>query len=166
MALLLACDLPCLTTEAVSAFMDQVEKNRVGLSYGMVSREVSEAAFPGTPHTYVRLKEGTFCGSGLFAMAPQYFPSLRSFTDRSARSRKSIIKLTQILGIPFLIKLLLKRLSLRDVEERASELFGFPARGIPSEFPEIAFNVDDPRSLSLAATFLQRRTSPWTQLKS
>lgn len=157
MALLVMCDLPCLTKEGVEDFIAQCENAPAGLHYSFVSRRDSEKQFPGIPHTYVKTPEGEFCGGGLVAIVPAGFPRLVRFAGEATQSRKNVFKLAAILGVPFLLKFLLRRLSIREVEQRATQLLGFPAKGILSRFPEIAFNVDDSEGLARAKTFLKQK---------
>lgn len=156
MALFVTCDLPCLTAAGVKDFINQSEHANAGLCYSYASKSDSELQFPGIHHTYVRMREGTICGGGLIGVAPKNFPSLARFADRATKCRKNVFAIVGILGIPMIAKLLFRRLSIRDGERRASELLGFPAKGIFSRYPEIAFNVDDARSLSLAQKFLRK----------
>jgi len=163
MALLVTCDLPCLTLEGVEDFMNQVEKEAPGLAFGYVSREDSEISFPGVPHTYVKVKEGAFCGSGLIGIRPKDFPVLKSFAAEATKNRKNLFKIAQIFGVKFILKLLLKTLTLTEAEARASKLLGFPAKGIRSRFPEIAFNVDNAFTLRIAKEILKSKSKECTR---
>jgi len=157
MALLVTCDLPCLTQESIEDFMTQVENSAPGLAFGFVSRQDSEAKFPGVPHTYLKVREGTFCGSGLIAVKPSDFSALQSFAAEATQNRKNLFKIVKILGVKFILKLLLRMLTLKEAEARASRLLGFPAKGIRSHFPEIAFNVDDLLTLNIAKKIMTQQ---------
>lgn len=159
MALLATCDLPVLTKESVEDFMNQVEQCNPGLGFGFVSKEDSEAKFPGVPHTYLKVKEGTFCGSGLIAIQPKAFPMLRSFAAEATENRKNLVKIAKILGVKFMTKLLMKTLTLEEAEARAGELLTMPAKGIRSRFPEIAFNVDNAFTLKIAKSMINPKES-------
>lgn len=155
MALLATCDLPALTKESVDDFMNQVETENPGLAFGFVSKDDSEAKFPGVPHTYISVKEGTFCGSGLIAIMPDKFPILQKFAAEATENRKNLFKIAKILGVKIMTKLLLKTLTLKEAEVRASELLTFKAKGIRSRFPEIAFNVDNAHTLQIAKSLIK-----------
>lgn len=154
-ALIVTCDIPCVTTEGIENFISLCEENEeCGLYYGIVSKGDSEKKFPGIPHTYIKLTEGVFCGSGLFAIGKNRFPRLKSLAENATRNRKNPIALAKLFGLRFIFNFLLRRVSIEDLEKRATHVFGFPVKGIPSRYPEIAFNVDDPESLKHASTFL------------
>lgn len=159
MALVVPCDLPCLSRGGVEDFLNQCEAAKAGFLYSYVSRADSERFFPGVSHTYVTLREGQVCGGGLIAIVPKYFPSLKQFAGRATAGRKNIFALAGILGFSFLLKLALGKLSIEDAEKRATELFGFPAKGIQSRFPEIAFNVDDTRTFRQALRFCKENVN-------
>jgi GTP:adenosylcobinamide-phosphate guanylyltransferase len=157
LALVATADIPFLTKEALENFMNACEKEEAGFYYSFVSQIDSEKKFPGIPHTYVKLKEGRFCGGGLLAIAPKNFSSLKKFAEEATQKRKNIFALAKIFGVSFLLKLLLGRLSIQEVEKRASQLLGFPAKGILSPYPEVAFNIDDPKTLKLGLNFLKNK---------
>lgn len=160
LVLVAACDLPFLTKKGIENFMTQCEQSDAGLFYSFVSRQDSESRFPGARHTYVKLLEGEFCGGGLIGIQPATFPALKKIAERITENRKNVFALTRIFGFSFLLKLalgkFLGKLSISILEKRASELLGFPAKGILSHDPEIAFNVDDLETLNQASNFFKK----------
>ena len=56
-----------------------------------------------------------------------------------------------------LLRLALGRLSVADLERRATQMVGTGVQAVPVRWPEIAFDVDDADDLTLARQYLRRR---------
>lgn len=156
-ALVAAGDLPLLTAESVTDFVERCRaRQEVSVWYGFLRRSNSEAAFPGVHHTYVKFSEGTFCGAGLFMSRPQALASLYQALTRLTYARKKPWQLASLLGWDNLVKALLGRLSVPAAERGMERLLGgTPCAGIESPYPETAFNVDDAETLRQARHYLE-----------
>jgi molybdopterin-guanine dinucleotide biosynthesis protein A len=137
-----ASDLPILTRVAIDEFIALASESDADVVYACVERNAHLASFPDVPHTWARLREGTYCGAGLFALRPRAFPALERFLDRLGAARKSPLALASIFGWSVLARYALRLLTAADAERRASALLGVPGRVIVCTHPEIAVNVD------------------------
>jgi len=153
--LVLACDLPFLTTPALEDWVKRCERREAEVHYCFVSRVLSEKLYPSLRHTWVRLKDGTFCGGGAVLITPGAVARARAAMESLTASRKQPLELARILGLPLLIKLPLGLLTVAEAEKTASRLFGCPVAGVESPFPEMAFNVDGPEELAYARRLLK-----------
>jgi GTP:adenosylcobinamide-phosphate guanylyltransferase len=156
-ALLVTADLPVLDRAALDEFIDGLGRRDADLAYACVERRAHLARFPEIPHTWARLREGTYCGGGVTALRPRAFARLASFLDRLGRARKNPIALAAILGPKTLAAYAFGRLSIADAERRASDLLGAPCAAIVCSDPAIAVNVDRIGDVALAAALLRRR---------
>ncbi len=156
-ALVAAGDLPLLTSEAVTDFIDCCrQRSEVSVWYGFLRKENSEAGFPGVRRTYARLAEGTLCGAGLFMSRPQALASLYQALTDLTYARKKPWQLASLLGWGMVARLLTGRLTIPQAEKGMETLLrGTPCAGIESRYPETAFNVDDPESLREARRYLE-----------
>ncbi|NLL17815.1 MAG: hypothetical protein GX262_02185 [Clostridia bacterium] len=68
--------------------------------------------------------------------------------------RKSPLALCRLIGPMFIMKYLLHRLSLREVELKFSRLLGIEGYGIISNYPEIGIDVDKPSDLEFVRQIL------------
>ncbi|MBV9271252.1 MAG: NTP transferase domain-containing protein [Candidatus Eremiobacteraeota bacterium] len=143
-------DLPVLTSEAVDDFIARVHQRDADLSYGCLEKSVHMAAYPEVPHTWVRLKDGTYCGGGLMAMKPRVFPSLSRFIEQLGQARKNPLRLASLFGWDILLRFAIRRVAVADAEERASKILGAPTRAIISPYAESAVNVDRVSDIALA----------------
>jgi GTP:adenosylcobinamide-phosphate guanylyltransferase len=156
-AMVVAGDLPFLTAESVTDFVGRCrQRQEVSVWYGFLRKKNSEAGFPGVRHTYAKLAEGTFCGAGLFMSRPKSLSTLYQAMTDLTYARKNPAKLASLLGWGTVFSYLLGRLTISDAEAGMSRLLGgTPCAGIESPYPETAFNVDDPETLSEARRYLE-----------
>jgi molybdopterin-guanine dinucleotide biosynthesis protein A len=156
--LVLPCDMPLITPEAVNDFIDQSLTPPVDITYAYLSREDSESAYPDAKHTYVTIREGTFCGSGLFMMKPGMIEACESLFRKLTGNRKNPFALVSILGPAIVLKFLLKTVTVRELENRMSKLMGgCLGRGIRTRYADAAFNVDAPGELLIARRLLEKQ---------
>lgn len=156
-AMVVAGDLPLLTAESVTDFVDRCRRRpEVSVWYGCLRRQNSEAGFPGVPHTYAKLKEGTFCGAGLFMSRPEALATMYKALTDLTYARKNPVKLAALLGWSTIFSYLFGRLTIPQAELGMARLLGgTPCAGIESPYPETAFNVDDPEALIEARRYLE-----------
>jgi len=152
--LIVASDLPVLTPQAVDDFAARVAALDADVVYGCVERRVHEARFPEVPHTWARMRDGTFCGGGIFALKPRSLSSLERFIELLGAARKDPRKLASLFGWDMLARFATGRLSIAQAEERATKLLGAPVRALVSPYAETAVNVDRVGDVALARTLI------------
>ena len=107
------------------------------------------------PHTWARLRDGTYCGGGFIAIKPRVMPSLQRFIERLGAARKNPLQLASLFGWDVMLRFALRRLSVASAERRASQLLGAPVRAIVSPYAETAVNVDRVSDVALAERLLR-----------
>lgn len=148
--LVMPCDLPMITPAAIEDFLDKSKDPDLDITYAYLSRTDSEAKYPEVHHTYVRLKEGEFCGAGLITMKPEAAVNCKEFLDKLARNRKNPFALASLFGLTFIFKFALKMLTVKEIEDRVRAITGLRVAGIQTRFAEAGFNVDAQRELIIA----------------
>ncbi len=133
-------DLPHLTPEAVSFVLERAPE--AALVYPIVPKERVEARFPGNRRTYARLREGTFTGGNLLLLDKPLFFRALPLAKEVVALRKRPLALARRIGWDILLKLLLGRLSLGELEARARRLLGVEARALITPYPEVGVDVD------------------------
>ncbi len=141
--LVLPCDVPLISTASINDFLNKCSTRSADFYYSFVSRDSSEKLYPDLHHTYVRLKEGIFCGGSLALIRKEQFPKGEALFRSLSNARKNILGLATKLGLITIIKFLLHKLTVPEVEVRISKMLGASVAGILSEHAEMAFNVDD-----------------------
>jgi CTP:molybdopterin cytidylyltransferase MocA len=151
-----ATDMPLLTAAAVDGFAELAAQTPCDVGYGFVERRVHDRLYPGVRHTWVRLREGTFCGAGLSVIrasaAVQIETVLRNFTD----ARKSPAKLAALFSPALVLKVLMGQLTIGELERRADQLTKLVCRGIMCRDPEVAVNVDRLEDLRTVEALLRK----------
>ncbi len=162
LVLVFASDLPILTRDAIDGFIAQAESIAHGddesadLTYACVERNAHFASYPDVPHTWARLRDGTYCGGGCVAIRPRVLGNLEGLLDRLGRARKNPLRLAAIFGPSVLASYALGRLTIAAAEKRGSELLGASVRAAICA-PELAVNVDRARDVALAERLVRDR---------
>jgi CTP:molybdopterin cytidylyltransferase MocA len=153
--LLVTSDIPMLTPEAVDDFLVLCGDMSGDLYYPVIGKVDVESKFPATSRTYVNLKEGIFTGGNLFLLNPAVFKKCVENGQKIINLRKSPIGLCRLLGLKFVIKFLMRSLTLREAEEKVSQLLG-SIKGIVviSNHPEVGVDVDKPGDYELALNII------------
>jgi molybdopterin-guanine dinucleotide biosynthesis protein A len=157
--LIVASDLPILTPIAVEDFVARTESLGADLIYGCVEKSVHMKRFPEVPHTWARMRDGTFCGGGIVALKPRALPLLERFIERLGAARKHPFTLASLFGWDMLARFALGRLSIAQAEERATKILGAPVRAAVSPYAETAVNVDRPSDVPLARQLVSRESA-------
>ncbi len=155
LVLVFASDLPILTRDAIDDFVARAEANDADLTYACVDRRVHEARYANVPHTWARLRDGSFCGGGCVALRPRVLPALDGLLGRLGAARKNPLRLAAIFGPGILLRYAAGRLTIERAEKRGGELVGARVRAAICAFPEIAVNVDRVSDVRLAESFFK-----------
>jgi GTP:adenosylcobinamide-phosphate guanylyltransferase len=141
--LVVATDLPLLTPPAVDHFAGRVdEMPPMDLGYGFVERNVHDQRYSIVRHTWVRLREGTFCGAGVSMIRAGAVPRVEAVLREFVAARKSPAKMASLFSPALALSILLGRVGVSELERRASELTGLVCRGVLCPDAEVAVNVD------------------------
>lgn len=147
-------DIPLITPGVVDGFINECGGLEADFYYPIIARHACEARYPGVKRTYAAMKDGQFTGGNMFIASLGKAASLRTTLEFLVNNRKKPLRMAAVLGVPFVIKLLLKRLSIREAEEKVLRLYGIKARAVRTSFPEIGVDVDKPLDLDLAVNAL------------
>ncbi len=150
LVLVAASDLPILSAAAIDEFVALARRSQADIVYACVERRAHCARFPDVPHTWARLRDGTYCGGGVVAIRPRALDRLDVFLGRLGAARKNPLRLAAIFGMPTLARYALRRLAVADAERRGSALIGVAVAAAICTHAEIAINVDRPSDVALA----------------
>ncbi len=142
-------DIPTITGEMVDAFVAQCSDPEVDIHYSVVPRAVMDARFPGAGRSYVQFTEGAFAGGDMGVVNPRVFHSHHALFEALVRSRKSALRQALRLGLDIFVKLILKRLSIAELERRVPQKLGLHVRVVPVAHAELGMDVDKPFQLEI-----------------
>lgn len=159
-------DVPLVTGAVIERFLEQTESLEADIYYPIVTKESNEALFPSMRRTYVRLREGVFTGGNVVLLDPACVLKCRNTIEQAVAMRKNPWQLARLLGFRFIIKLLLNRLHLAEIEQRVEQILGFKGKGIISTSPEIGIDVDKASDLQLVRSVLAGEYSALQNVKN
>ncbi len=139
--LICTCDLPFLNSKNVQTFVDACPTNR-DFCVPLVSEYDYAEAFPQAKATFVQLRDGVFTTGCLYNANIKALKKALHHIDRLFMNRKSKVGMARVLGFRFVILLLLKRLTIRDIEDKVVDLLGCTGAAVPNSPAELAYDVD------------------------
>ena len=147
-------DLPFLTGAALDDFIARAEAADADGAYAVVRKEACLQDFPSLRRTFFHLKEGDFTGGNVSLVSVALFPGCIEKMKEIFALRKNPLKLAAWLGPSFIVKILFRRLSLADVEEKVSALFGYKGRAVITEYACIGTDLDKEEEWAEAEKYL------------
>ena len=156
--LILSADIPLISPEAISDFLERCSKRKAGFYYPIVKYGESEKRFPDVKRTYAKVKEGRFTGGNIVLVEPEFVNRNMAFIERMYELRKQPVKLARVLGIMFLFRFVLGLLSIGQLEERVGRLTQSTCMAVITPFIEIGVDVDKESDLQLATVVLRGGT--------
>jgi len=152
--LILTCDIPLITSEAILDFIEKAEETECDFCYPIVKKELNDQKYPEAKRTYARLKEGIFTGGNIVYINPRIMEKCMDKAKEMVMYRKKPLKLCSILGWRFVLQLLLGVLTIPKLERRVSEMFDIKVKAIISDYPEIGNDVDKPDDVVMVRNYL------------
>lgn len=153
--LIVASDLPVLTAAAVEDYLSRLRPLNADVIYGCVEKGTHLRSYPAVPHTWARMRDGTFCGGGIVALKPRTLSLLERFIEQLGAARKHPFKLASFFGWDMLVRFALGGLTISAAEARASKILGAPVRALVSPYAETAVNVDRLSDVALARALVK-----------
>jgi GTP:adenosylcobinamide-phosphate guanylyltransferase len=142
-------DIPALKPEMVDWLVETAMQTKDDLYYGVCTREVMEARFPGSNRTYTRLKDVELCGADInithVRMATEHLDLWESLIG----TRKSPLRQAAIIGWGTLFRVFTRSITLDELVEMVCKRIGIKGRAIVWEHAEACMDVDKPHQLEL-----------------
>lgn len=135
-------DIPTITPEIVDDMIERCRPFDKAMYYNFVTREVLEQRFPHSNRTYVKLKGIEIAGGDMAIAQASLADGNEELFEALTNARKNAWKLARIVGIGFLIKFLLRRVGIKEIEETAARVVNRPAEVVLNPHAEIAMDAD------------------------
>jgi len=140
--LILTSDIPLITPQAIEEFVKiNIERGAL-IGYPIITKSKIIEKYPSTVRTYFKMKEGIFCGGNIVFFKPEIFFKQKMLIQELFNIRKSTWKYAKIFGFKFIIKFLLKTLTLEDIENKITKIIGCKSAAIMISYPEIMIDLD------------------------
>jgi len=148
--LFVATDTPFITYESINDIIFRLDYIEGDVFLPIVSKEVYEVRYSNEAsklRTFVRFKNDSFCNTSLFIIKNEIVGNFLDLLENILKNRKKPLKLAEIFGYDILSKLILKNLTVIELEERINKLFNIKAHAILTNYAELAFNIDKKQDL-------------------
>lgn len=155
--LAVSADIPLISAEIVDTVIKENQESGIDVFYNVVERKVMEAAFPGVKRTYMRFRDGHFCGADMHIMSTSGIEKLIALGF--VQFRKRPFKLIKIVGIDCVLRMLLFPPNLVTAELVINKRLKIEGRTIVCDTPEIAMDIDTPEHLEIVRKKLAQRNS-------
>jgi len=152
--LVVTSDIPLITGEIIDSFLNKCDREDADIIYPVVPKSLNQAKYPGVKRTYAKLKDGVYTGGNVFLINPQIVKACAPKAEELVRLRKSPLQLVNYIGVMYFLKYIFRSLSIKDAEERISQLFNIKGKAIIVTYPEIGVDVDKPSDLELVEKIL------------
>ena len=150
-------DVPLINAEMVDYYIEACQPHNCVLYYSVVTDEVMEARFPGSNRSFVRFTEANVAGGDIYIFKAALLQKNEAFFQAFVEARKNAFQLARTLGFKFLIKLILRRLSLAELEETGQRIFNEPIKVVPVKYAELGMDADKPNQIELVEAELKKR---------
>lgn len=155
-AILAASDMYALTSAVVSDALGRAADTDGDFLFPVVTRAAYEARFPGSPNVFAPVDGGEFTGGSLIFLRPAALGRNRAVMEAVFEARKSQWAMARLLGINFLAKFLLRRLTIPEIENKASQITNCVCRALLDADARLAADIDSMQDWEYAS----RRWSP------
>ncbi|MEW5986930.1 MAG: nucleotidyltransferase family protein [Chloroflexota bacterium] len=154
--MLCSSDIPCLTGEIVDAFVDLCRPFDHAVYYPVVTQETMEARYPGSKRTFVPIRPYRVAGGDVFIVDPSIADQNHELWEALVSGRKHAWMLARAVGFGTLLKFLLRRLSVGDIEKIGLRLLSKPIKVVFSPYAELGMDIDKPNQFELLTADLAR----------
>jgi GTP:adenosylcobinamide-phosphate guanylyltransferase len=157
--LVVSCDIPMLTTEALDDFISRAIPMNADMAYPIIPRTFCERRHAELKRTYLKTGDGTFTGGNLMLVKPAFFQRNWSAIEDAYAARKQIGKLARNIGLGVLLRVIVGQalpfvLRISALESAVSRMLGGKVAAVVSAYPEIGEDVDKPSDLAAVRRIL------------
>lgn len=151
------CDNPLFRGFMLDEFIQRCLTTDADFCYSVGKESVIKASYPEVARTYVPTKDDGYTGANVYFVKRKGFVADEKMLAKIDSYRKTPWKYVKLLGRRPLLKFALKRITLEEVEARASKAIGCKFKLIPMPFPECGIDVDKVSDLTFVRRLFQKR---------
>jgi GTP:adenosylcobinamide-phosphate guanylyltransferase len=140
-------DVPLIRPGMIDRFVATTDDPELDINAGLVDRRAIQARFPGAEDLWIRLREGRFIASSFGLFHTRHAARARRHFEALAPQRKNLVRQARYVGIGLLLRYLLGRLSIPELERHIERRFEIRCRLRIVDSPELGLDVD--RSIDL-----------------
>lgn len=146
-------DVPLISSQIVEHLIQNKPANYFDIMYNVVDNRVMSQRFPNIKRTYIRFKDGKFCGGDMHLFNVNI--SIRDVALKMVKYRKKPLHLITLVGFGNLIRMLFYPPELDKAAYYIKKSTGINGLVVNSKFAELAMDVDKPEHLELVSRELK-----------
>jgi len=151
-------DIPTLTPAMVNWVTANTRRfPHADVLYHVVTRETMEKRFPHANRTYLRLKDGAFCGADINVVRTTLVRHDVRFFEQLIAARKHPLRQAAMICWKILFMVATRRWTLQQVVEAVSARANVRGVGVVSPYAEMAMDADKPHQIEILRADLARR---------
>ncbi len=155
--LLFSSDIPLITPEIVRGFVAECGDQSGDFYYAGIEERTMEARFPNSKRSYVPFKGGRYCGGDAFLIDVAASYGNIDLARQLTGTRKNYLAQLMLTNIGFIIRFLLRRMTIHETAVRAADMVGFNPRAVDTKFAELGMDLDKPRQYEMIKAELEQR---------
>lgn len=160
-ALVVSCDIPMLTSEAVEDFLSRAAAANADMAYPIIPKAYCKK-HPELKRTYLKTGDGTFTGGNMMLVRPEFFARNWDAIEDAYAARKQIGRLARNIGLGVLARVLIGQalpfvLRVSALERAVSRMLGGKVTAVVTAYPEIGEDVDKVSDLAAVRKILAPR---------
>ncbi|HEY3414998.1 MAG TPA: nucleotidyltransferase family protein [Armatimonadota bacterium] len=155
--LLSSSDVPLLTPAAVDDVIGRGMEIDADFVYPIIRKEQNEAQCPGLSRTYGTLVEGTFTGGNLILVHSTRLLASDELIRKALAARKKPLELARLINLRLVLKVMLKRARISELETQVTRVLGATARALETTYAEIGADLDSPEETPIIEGLMAKR---------
>jgi GTP:adenosylcobinamide-phosphate guanylyltransferase len=153
--LTVSADIPLIYPEIVDSIIKKADNTDVDIFYNVVEKSNMLKVFPNVKRTYMRFKEGLFCGGDMHVVNAKYM--IGSVAQKFVEYRKNPLKLIFVVGFMPLVRMIIKPYSLSEAEKVIFKRTGIRTKPTICNYAEIGMDIDTPEQLEIARDYISKK---------
>lgn len=141
-------DVPLLSGAIIDEMIETCQPLQHLIYYSFITRQTMEKRFPNSKRTYVKLKGLEIAGGDMHIIDLRLMAQ-KDLLETVSNVRKHAWKIARVVGPGMMIKLLLRQLSIADIEATAERLVGHSVKIVLNPHAEAGMDGDKPYQVDL-----------------
>jgi hypothetical protein len=124
----------------------------------VVEEKTMEARFPQSKRTYIPFKGGRYTGGDIFLFDMNAANENNIELGKALTgSRKNYLAQARMIGFGFIIRMLLRMMTVHEAARRASAKVNLDGRAVDTRFAELGMDLDKPHQYEIIKASLEER---------
>lgn len=155
--LLLSSDIPLITSDIIEGFVKECGSQEAEVYYTMVEEKTMERRFPASRRTYIPFKGGRYTGGDIFMVNVSAVRGNIELAKAATGARKNYLQQIRLIGWSFIIRFLLRRLTVHEAAIEVSAKANLDGRVVATQYAELGMDLDKPHQYEIIKANLESR---------